>query len=50
MFRFEPLENSFHYCFPQKFRFILNPVPVAVYAKRSQLSVVEHQGKPVGPF
>ena len=48
MLLFKSFEDGLHNGGPEEFRLIFYPVPVAVYAQRLQLPVVQHKGKPVG--
>jgi hypothetical protein len=43
----KPFKDCFHNCFTEEFRFIFDPVTVAVDAECPHLPVVEHEGKPV---
>jgi len=45
MFLIEPFQYGSHNRFPEKFRFVFNPVAVTINAQRSHFPVIEHQGK-----
>lgn len=50
MFFIKSLDYCFHDSFPQKSGFVFDSVTAAVNIESPDLSIIEHQRKPVGSF
>jgi len=50
MFIVEPFKYGLHQCFPEKFRFVGDTIPVAIDPQSPRLPFVEHYRKPAVPF